>query len=149
MSSVGFEMDPQIPGEPRASIASPKPMASITATAIPETFAQRRKSYYHNSSTGSTTRPVGHVALHSIGLKPLTSKKRYTSTHGDELPKPVVVKSKLLAAASLLTHLLPTSITVFLITFNSFVFVNGPPISTLANYSLQGAAKLHVRKHSG
>ncbi|KAH7359708.1 hypothetical protein BKA66DRAFT_574001 [Pyrenochaeta sp. MPI-SDFR-AT-0127] len=87
--------------------------------------------------------PIGHTLLHRAGLKPFSFKKRYKGANGEEIPKPVVVKSRVLALTSLVIHLLPTCITILLVSMNASVFVNGPPITTLAKYALQGSSKLH------
>ncbi|KAH8730349.1 hypothetical protein GQ44DRAFT_814220 [Phaeosphaeriaceae sp. PMI808] len=109
-------------------VATATPARTGFLTGIQNIFAQR---------------PIGHSLIHGAGLKPFSFKKKYKGTDGQELPKPVMVKSRLLALASLDIHLLPVCITVFIIAFNSSIFVNGPPISTLAQYALQGASKLH------
>jgi hypothetical protein len=88
------------------------------------------------------SRPIGHSLLHGFGLKTFSFKKKYEE-NGKEISKPVVVRSFLVALASLDTHLLPALITIFLIGTNAQVFVNGPPITTWPQYALQGAAKLH------
>lgn len=61
-----------------------------------------------------------------------------------EEEKPVIVKSQRAATSNLLIHIFPICVSVFLIGLNAGVFVNGPEISTLAQYALQGASKFHV-----
>jgi hypothetical protein len=88
--------------------------------------------------------PAVHSLLHGAGLKLFSYKRKYKGENGHEVPKSVLFKSWLLALATLVTHLVATMTTIFLISLNAKVIVNDPPISVLSTYALQGASKLHV-----
>ncbi|KAH7384067.1 hypothetical protein DE146DRAFT_214255 [Phaeosphaeria sp. MPI-PUGE-AT-0046c] len=120
----------------------------IAAPSVNQTASSARAQSQNRSSildkiNHVLSRPAVHSLLHSTGLKTLSYKKKYKGTNGQEVPKPVLLKSWVLALCSLSNHVLPTIITVFLITFNAKVMVNGPPTSVPATYVLQGASKLH------
>lgn len=125
--------------------ATPSTHGTVTPAAAPS----RQHPSILDRIKNALSRPAVHSLLHGAGLKPLSYKKRYKGPNGQEVPKPVLSKSWVLALFSIGTHVLPTMITVFLITFNAKVMVNGPPISVPATYVLQGASKLHVRSKSG
>ncbi|KAH7092339.1 hypothetical protein FB567DRAFT_588628 [Paraphoma chrysanthemicola] len=110
---------------------------------VPSTGGMPKRGGIFERLKTSRNRPLGHSILHQIGLKILTFKDRYKGAKGEEVPKPMVEKSFRIALASLSIHLLPTCITIFLVSFNVYTFVNGPPVSVTSQYVLQGASKLH------
>lgn len=140
----------------RTSIRSGLPRSNSSGTAgsnsnrsaAPSNPQSRRRSRVLDRFKIALSWPAFQTLLHSTGLKLLSYKNRYKGPNGQEVPKPVLSKSWALALFSLGTHVLPTMITIFLITFNARVMINGPPISVPAAYVLQGASKLHVCSQS-
>jgi hypothetical protein len=63
----------------------------------------------------------------------------------EEEKKVLVSTSRRISFTRVGAHLLPASITIFLIGFNAFGFLNGPQITTPAAFFLQVASKFHVR----
>lgn len=88
-----------------------------------------------------------HTFLRSVGLKVLSSGerlKRHRKLHPtEEQPKVVESQSLVIAITRIGAHLLPILITVFLLLFNAIGFLNGPAITTPAEFALQVASKLH------
>ncbi|KAF2279691.1 uncharacterized protein EI97DRAFT_455902 [Westerdykella ornata] len=97
----------------------------------------------HNATHTSPTRSL----LRSVGLKIVTSgnriRRRPQQRATGEPPKVVESRSLILALTRTGAHILPVSATVFLICFNAIGFLNGPDISTAANFTLQLAAKFY------
>jgi hypothetical protein len=92
--------------------------------------------------------PATQSFLRSVGLKALTTRsplKRNGRSSRKEEKKVLVSSSRRISFTRVGAHLLPASITIFLIGFNAFGFLNGPQITTPAAFFLQVASKFHVR----
>ena len=102
-----------------------------------------RKRIKSESATRSLLRSVGLKAVSaSTWLKQAKPKAR------SEQKKIVVTTSQRIALTRITVHILPVTITIFLIAFNAVELLNSPNITTVATFFLQVAAKFHVSEHS-
>lgn len=99
-------------------------------------------------STTQKSASIRTSFFRSVGLKALTdgfkSVKTKISYSPLEEKKVIVSTSRWIALSRTGVHLLPVSISIFLIVFNSIEFPNGPEISSVATFFLQVVAKFHV-----
>ena len=130
-----------------APTTSPSPATEIISAYKASTSngkEQKHHSVHRVFRRRRGSQPTRHVVLRAVGLKSFIKNKKQGTQNGEETRKVVVNNTRKKAWAKATVHLLPCAVTIFLIAFNTFSFVNGPDIATSSKYALQAASKLHV-----
>lgn len=133
---------------------APKPQLSspMGTPALPVVTTSRPNSR-NSHQTGGSHRDSKHVQpfrsfLRAVGLKIFISRRQSKQPpekcNKKENPKIIVSPSRLIAFTRAGVHILPITITLFLLLFNGIELLNGPDMTTTALFGLQVAAKFHV-----